>query len=371
MNGKIPKKIPAGVSILIIAAVLVGVQVFWWKGLVAKPKVSPPGGGGPRQGGGASNSILIGREEIKVITISGDLPPGIAEGTGYNARFDRPAGLALDLNGSLLVCDPGNNRIRRIANDGETSTLTGAEAGDKNGELSEARFNAPCGIAVARNGDIYVADTGGGRLRLIRKDHVSSIYPPETTASAGSSRDIQPLNIAVSDTMNPTVTLTDFAKNRILSFNSEGAFKIETKTPSSATSIALTPDLALTFPQTGDIRLGTKTLHTPDIDGKLVSGGGDPLPKMKNPLAICSFGKDYFVSDSAYGAIFLIRDGKAEVIAGFCSTGGAIRGYKDGNGASSLFSVICGLAYDGKKYLYASDTDNNCIRRLDVSSLIR
>jgi len=44
------------------------------------------------------------------------------------ARFNNPRGLVVDSDGSLLVADMNNNRVRRIAADGTTSTLAGTFA---------------------------------------------------------------------------------------------------------------------------------------------------------------------------------------------------------------------------------------------------
>jgi hypothetical protein len=48
------------------------------------------------------------------------------------------------------------------------STLAGQESsGFQNGPATTAQFNAPSGIGIDSFGQIYVADTGNNRIRLL------------------------------------------------------------------------------------------------------------------------------------------------------------------------------------------------------------
>lgn len=97
---------------------------------------------------------------------------GFANGKGTTALFDRPYGLTRDTDGSFLVADQNNNRIRRVKLDGTVTTFAGTGvAGAKNGALDEATFNGPQDIK--RVGNMYfVADTTGHLIREIREDYV-------------------------------------------------------------------------------------------------------------------------------------------------------------------------------------------------------
>lgn len=85
---------------------------------------------------------------------------GSADGQGAAAMFHSPAAIALDGAGGLLVADTGNSLIRRIDAAGNVTTLggTGGATGDGTGQGVGARFNSPAGIAMGRNGHIYVAN---------------------------------------------------------------------------------------------------------------------------------------------------------------------------------------------------------------------
>ena len=96
---------------------------------------------------------------------------GYADGPGPAARFDTPSGLAIDAAGAIYVADTSNNTIRRVAPDGVVSTLAGApDAGFADGPSSTARFNGPIGVAVDRAGRVIVADTYNDRIRAITPD---------------------------------------------------------------------------------------------------------------------------------------------------------------------------------------------------------
>ena len=93
--------------------------------------------------------------------------PGFADGTGNIARFNRPYGIALLTDGSLLVADQNNHRLRRITMLGEVTTVAGgATPGNTNGPVATARFNFPQDVAVVGTA-AYVADHDNFLIRRI------------------------------------------------------------------------------------------------------------------------------------------------------------------------------------------------------------
>jgi uncharacterized protein (TIGR03437 family) len=91
-------------------------------------------------------------------------------GQGAFASVHAPQGVAVDINGDVLVADTGNQRIRRITADLTIHTVAGnggqGYSGD-GGAATSAQLNLPAGVAVDSAGNIYVADTGNNRLRAI------------------------------------------------------------------------------------------------------------------------------------------------------------------------------------------------------------
>lgn len=103
-----------------------------------------------------------------VTTLAGSTTTtGSADGTGTLAQFDHPAGLAVDGAGNLFVSDSNNNTIRRITPNGVVSTIGGAagQIGSADGTGSNALFNHPSGLAVDGAGSLYIADTYNNAIR--------------------------------------------------------------------------------------------------------------------------------------------------------------------------------------------------------------
>ena len=93
---------------------------------------------------------------------------GSDDGTGSAARFNGAYGVAVDSAGSVYVGDTFNNTVRKITSTGVVTTLAGlaGTSGSADGSGSAARFNAPSGVAVDSEGNIYVADFGNDTIRV-------------------------------------------------------------------------------------------------------------------------------------------------------------------------------------------------------------
>lgn len=94
---------------------------------------------------------------------------GTLDGTGTAARFNRPFAVAIDSNDNVYVTDAGNNTIRKITPAGVVTTIAGVAgaAGGVDGVGAAARFRLPTGIAVDANDVLWVSDTGNRCIRSI------------------------------------------------------------------------------------------------------------------------------------------------------------------------------------------------------------
>jgi hypothetical protein len=123
-----------------------------------------------------------------VTTLAGDAPPGMTpeerrggylDGPAGSARFDRPVGVAVARNGDVYVADAGNRCIRKISN-GVVSTFSGSRApGHADGDARIAQFDDLKGIAIDDDGLVYVADYGVGIRRVDAAGTVTTITRPE------------------------------------------------------------------------------------------------------------------------------------------------------------------------------------------------
>ncbi|MEP7337035.1 MAG: hypothetical protein ABI977_04775 [Acidobacteriota bacterium] len=118
---------------------------------------------------GAHTILQIDLKTKAVIVVAGVAGrSGSGDGGTAEAHFNSPVGVAVGKDGSIFVADTYNDRIRVIAPNGQVRTLAGGtEPGFADGIGAEARFDTPCGIAVARDGALIVADTGNRRIRRV------------------------------------------------------------------------------------------------------------------------------------------------------------------------------------------------------------
>ncbi len=94
---------------------------------------------------------------------------GSVDGTGSAARFNCPRGIEIDASGVLYVTDSNNHTIRKVTGAGVVTTLAGTagSAGSVDGTGSVARFNYPAGMALDATGNIVVADESNHTIRAI------------------------------------------------------------------------------------------------------------------------------------------------------------------------------------------------------------
>lgn len=93
---------------------------------------------------------------------AGDGGPALA------ALLNSPGGVAVDAGGNIYIADTGNNRIRVVTPDGNIQTIAGTGAADFNGDggpALSAVLNAPTALAIDSAGNIWIADTGNNRVR--------------------------------------------------------------------------------------------------------------------------------------------------------------------------------------------------------------
>lgn len=93
---------------------------------------------------------------------------GFRNGQAQQALFNKPTGLVVDAQGILYVADTLNHCIRKVSRQGKVSTFVGnGERGFQDGTGAQARFNQPTGLALDHLGFLYVVDSLNQVLRKI------------------------------------------------------------------------------------------------------------------------------------------------------------------------------------------------------------
>src|SRR5439155_1553053 len=115
----------------------------------------------------------IGPDGI-ITTVAGTVTNGFSGdgGQATDAMLNLPEGVAVAPDGSLYIADYGNSRIRRVGPDGIISTVAGtgqAGFGGDGGPGTQALLFEPEGVAVAPDGNLYIADFKNHRIRRVAK----------------------------------------------------------------------------------------------------------------------------------------------------------------------------------------------------------
>ena len=107
-------------------------------------------------------------------------------GPSQQAQLQNPRGVAVDSGGNVYIADTGNNRIRMLSG-GDITTLAGQQGAGYIGDgvATATELNAPGGLAVDSAGNVYIADTQNQRVRLISNGQIYTIAGTGTAGSGG------------------------------------------------------------------------------------------------------------------------------------------------------------------------------------------
>jgi hypothetical protein len=161
-------------------------------------------------------------------TLAGNGDGGWADGTGapdYTAVFAYPYGVAVDAQGVVYVADFFNYCIRKVASDGTTTTLAGNRdagwADGTGGPGGTTQFGIVVGVGVDVDGNVYVADTGNNRIRKVAPDGTTTTlagngdagYADGMGGPNGAAMFTEPTGVVVDS--QGVVYVTDYVNQRI------------------------------------------------------------------------------------------------------------------------------------------------------------
>ena len=149
--------------------------------------------------------------EVRTLA-GGPTMEGHLDGPARDARFDSPHGVAVRSDGAIAVAEASGNTVRLLApidQDGEreytVTTLGGVpgESGMRDGPAGQALFDAPHAVAWGARGELYVADIGNARLRMIENGMVTTLAGGDETGATdgalGTGTLKYPMDIAVDE----------------------------------------------------------------------------------------------------------------------------------------------------------------------------
>ena len=177
----------------------------------------------------AAASALAQVPVIETVAGSGLLGDG---GPAVGAVLRNPRGLAADFAGNLYIAETGGHRIRKVSRAGIITTLAGTGVAGFSGDGSaavSAQLNAPYGLVADAQGNLYVADLGNARVRRISADGIiSTVAGGGTRLPGGANEAMQAVEMALAAPRNlllddaGNLYLSDFAGHRVFRMNADG-----------------------------------------------------------------------------------------------------------------------------------------------------
>ncbi len=311
-------------AILVLALVGVG-TVIALRGMATRPVVSP--------------------SEVPVTPVDpSEVPfPGIEPSVAISVALGEPQRVAVDTQGNVYIADTVNHRVRRVDPRSGMITLvagtgTAGFSGDRDPAPS-AELNSPAGVAVDDAGNLYIADTGNHRVRMV--DLSGVITTVAGSGEQGFSGDGDPATsaelrfprgVAVDDAGN--LYIADFGNRRVRRVRS---------------------GVITTVAGSGE-------------QGFSGDGGPATTAELNGPadVAVDDAGNLY-IADTGNHRVRRVRSGVIMTVAG----GGTDRLSGDGGPATSAeLNSPASAVVDEAGNLYIADTLNNRVRAVDRTGTI-
>lgn len=284
--------------------------------------------------------VLAGSENI--VNVAGS-------STNGSPALNAPSGVAVDPAGNVYISDGGNHIIRRVsANDGSITTIAGSGAAGYSGDgglATAAELNQPSGLALDRDGNLYIADCAANVVREISV----STGNISTIAGDGSSGYSGDGGAAVHAALNqPCWIALDEYGNLFISDNGNNIIRQVVLSTGVISTVA-----------------GTGSQGFSGDNGKAINA------QLSNPGEIqADPAGDIYFTDGETRIRKVDTSGVIQTVAG----GGANGSLAEGGPATSAQLNPSGMAIDAEGNLYIANGNNtgsasaNRIRKVDVAN---
>lgn len=283
-----------------------------------------------------------------ITTVAGNGIPGFSgdNAAATSARLNYPSGVALDASGNLYIADAGNYSVRKVNTaTGIITTVAGIGAlgfnGD-NGAATSAQLSFLQDVALDASGNLYIADTGNNRIRLVNAATgiITTVAGDGTQGFSGdngiatSAKLDSPQDVALDASGN--LYIADLYNNRVRMVN-------------KATGIISTVAGDGTYGFNGNNGIATSA-------------------QLSNPWSVTlDASGNFYIADGGSSRIRKVNTATGIITS---VAGNGIQGFSGDNGAatSAQLKYPRSVASDAMGNLYILDYDNARIRKVNTTS---
>jgi sugar lactone lactonase YvrE len=321
-----------------------------------------------------------------VSTIAGGKPASGDGGPATGALLDRPAGLAVDAGGNVLITEHDSHRVRRVDPAGNISSVVNAQGlndpATDGAPAVASPLRQPTGVALDANGQMLIADAQDHRVLLVDTGGIIRTFAgvsntPGFSGDGGPATSAElntPLRMAVGS--DGTVYIADFNNNRIRTVDASGT--INTFVGNAG---ELNQPSGLVFDANGNLFVadfGSNRVLKIDPSGtvSLVAGSGTPghlgdngaagTAQLNGPTAV-AFASDggLLIVDQLNSVIRYVAPGDNGIDAGSTITtllGSGTPTFADGPGTAASFLFPTDVVVDASGNILVADRGNQRVR---------
>jgi sugar lactone lactonase YvrE len=318
-------------------------------------------------------------------------------GLATDCRLADPFATDFGARGNTYICEMTNNRVVKVDGRGQLTLFAGTTkkggAGD-GGPAADAQFNGPHHLLVARNGDVFVADTWNWKIRRIdaTSGDVSTFAGTGTRGYKGDDGpakdadfsgiyalafDAAQENLFLADLENRRVRAIDMKTGKVRLIAGNGQKGIPADGSDAKTSPLFDPR-AVAVAKSGEVYIlerGGHALRVVDTQGKIrtVVGTGKVggVTPATNPLEVTLNGPKHLwvdrdesvlIADTENHVIrrYLPKENKVALIAGTGKRGPEL----NADPLKTALRQPHGVNVDAQGRLYISDSGNSRVLRL-------
>jgi hypothetical protein len=279
----------------------------------------------------------------QITTVAGTGAAGYSGdgGAATTARLSWPIDVEPTADGGFLIADLGNKRVRRVSPAGLITTVAGTGQGGSQGDggpATSARLGAPTGVAVTTDGGFLVADANAHRVRRVSPDGtITRVAGDGTAGGAGDG------GLAVAAQLNAPVGVAAL---------SDGGFLVAEYAGHRVRHVSATGVI-------------TRVAGTGSA-GFSGDGGAATAARLNNPVGVSTTADGGFlIGDSLNGGVRKVSaDGTIATVAG--SDG---RGYAGDGGPAVLAQLRSpsAAAENANGAIVIADSEDNRLRLVEGS----